>query len=63
MAPSLFNVYAAAAFPGITDLLHGIDELEDDAKEERYKQLKRHVSDLMIMIQEATRFLMPVFKV
>ena len=62
-APSQFNAYGGAAFPGITDLLHEIEDLDDISKKERYEELKKHVSDLMIMIQAASRFLMPVFKV
>ena len=59
----MFNSYAGAAFPGITDLLHEIEDLDEKSKESRYEELKRHVSDLMIMIQSATRFLYPVYKV
>ena len=59
-APGKFNSYAGAAFPGISDLLHEIDDLKDGAKSARWKEIRRHVSDLMIMIQEAARFLNPV---
>ena len=59
-APGKFNSYGGSAFPGITDLLHEIEDLDRPEKSRRYEKLKRHVSDLMIMIQEATRFLMPV---
>ena len=58
-APGKFNSYAGSAFPGITDLLHEIDDLEEMAKEARWKKIRRHVSDLMIMIKEAARFLKP----
>merc|ERR1719225_25987 len=58
-APAKYNSYAGSAFPGIADLLHEIDDLEIEAKEARWKELRRHVSDLMIMIQEAARFLSP----
>ena len=57
-APSKFNAYGGAAFPGITDLLHEIEDLASDEKTKRYKELKKHVSDLMIMIKEASRFLL-----
>ena len=56
-------MYGASAFPGISDLLHEIDDLEVDDKEARWKEIRRHVSDLMIMIQEAARFLKPVEKI
>ena len=57
-APSKFNSYGGAAFPGIIDLLHEIDDLDNDSKKKRYEKLKRHVSDLMIMIKEASRYLL-----
>ena len=59
-APGKFNSYEGGAFPGISDLLHEIDDLDDIPKAARWKEIRRHVSDLMIMIQEATRFLNPV---
>ena len=59
-APGKFNSYAGAAFPGISDLLHEIDGLDSEAKKDRWKDIRRHVSDLMIMIKEAARFLRPV---
>ena len=59
-APAKFNQYAGSAFPGISDLLHEIDDLDDEAKSAQWKEIQRHVSDLMIMIQEAARFLNPV---
>ena len=62
-APAKFNSYAGAAFPGISDLLHEIDDLEDNAKTTRWNEIQRHVSDLMIMIQEAAHFLDPVEKI
>ena len=42
------------------NLLHEIDDLDDDAKASRWKEIRRHVSGLMIMTQEANRFLNPV---
>ena len=56
-SPALFDSYAGAAFPGIGDLIHKIDELEGDELTQRVKELKRHVSDLMIVIQNAASFL------
>ena len=58
-APGKFNAYGGAAFPAIGDLLHEIDDLEPKEKSKRWEQLKRHVSDLMIMINEAAGFLRP----
>ena len=61
--PGKFNQYAGSAFPGISDLLHEIDDLERDTKSDRWKEVRRHVSDLMIMIQEAARFLRPTERI
>lgn len=58
-APAKFNSYGGSAFPGISDLLHEIDSLEGEAKTQRWNEIKRHLSDLMIMIQAAARFLKP----
>ena len=62
-APSKFNSYGGAAFPAIGDLLHEIEKLTGEEKETRWKEIKRHVSDLMIMVNEAARFLNPVHEI
>ncbi len=62
-APAKFNKYGASAFPGLLDLLHEVDELNEDEKKERWERIKRHVSDLMIMIKSASDFLQPVDKI
>ncbi len=59
-APGKFNAYAGGAFPGISDLLHEIDDLSPPEKSQRVSEIKRHLSDLMIMIQEAASFLKPL---
>ncbi|XP_069165777.1 N-acetylated-alpha-linked acidic dipeptidase 2-like isoform X2 [Procambarus clarkii] len=56
-APSQFDSYAASGFPGITDLLYNMETLTDTERQEREEQIKRHVSDLTIMMQRATSFL------
>ena len=60
IAPSMFDAYGGSAFPGIGDLLHNIDKLLEQEKKMRVKQLKRHVSDLMIVVKRAAEFLRPV---
>lgn len=62
-SPSKFNLYGSQAFPGITDLLHEIEDLDEVSKKERFEQLKKHVSDLMIMIKEASGLLKPSYQV
>ena len=56
-APSYGNVYDSSAFPGLLYLLDGFNELEGSELEERTEKLKRHVSDLMILINNAADFL------
>ncbi len=59
ISPSQFNSYGAGVFPGITDLLHNFDQLPVGSAEyeRRVKDLKIHVSDLMIVIKQARDFL------
>ena len=58
-APSLFDAYGGSAFPGIGDLLYKLDKTEENSEEHRLvvKQLKKHVSDLMIITQRAAHYL------
>ena len=58
-APSLFDAYGGSAFPGIGDLLYKLDETEENGEEYDVvvKQLKKHVSDLMIITQRAAHYL------
>lgn len=60
ISPSMFNSYGSSVFPGITDLLHGIDLLDSDTKAKRVRELEKHVSDLMILIKSAGDFLKDV---
>lgn len=59
-APELYNKYGGSAFPAIHDLLHEIQKLEGEHLEERWEQIRIHLSDLMIMVQSAAKFLSPV---
>ena len=59
-APGKFNKYGGGGFPAIPDLLHNIDRLESKELEKRWKAIKKHVSDLMIMIRAAAKFLKPL---
>ena len=60
-APGKFNIYGGGAFPAISDLLYEHDKLVQDTPEynKRWDLIKRHVSDLMIMTQNAARYLQP----
>ena len=59
-APEMFNKYSGSAFPAIYDLLHEINKLEGKKLEERWEKIRIHLSDLMIMVQSAAKFLSPV---
>jgi len=62
-APSLFDAYGGSAFPGIGDLLYKLDQISDQNSQEYknvIKQIKKHVSDLMIIIKRASHYLQPV---
>ncbi|XP_023326545.1 N-acetylated-alpha-linked acidic dipeptidase-like protein [Eurytemora carolleeae] len=60
IAPSKFDAYGGSAFPGIGDLLYGLDELSETDRTAQIKKLKRHISDLMIVVDRAGKYLRPV---
>ena len=62
-SPAKFNAYNGAAFPGISDLLHDEAEMVGDEKEKRWKEIHRHLSDLMIIFRQAAAWLSPVHDV
>ena len=58
-SPAKFNAYGGAAFPGISDLLHEFDKLEEEERAERLLELRKHLSDLMILFRQAASWLQP----
>ena len=52
-----FLLAAGAAFPGLADLLYDEAELDRKEREERWRQIRKHLSDLMIIFRQATRWL------
>merc|ERR1712179_440091 len=64
VAPSLFDAYGGSAFPGVGDLVYRIEEQDATSPEHSrlLKLLRKHVSDLMIVIGRATRHLLPLGK-
>ncbi len=59
-SPSQFNRYGTSVFPGLTDLLYEVELLTDqDAIDAKWKEIKRHLSDLMIAVKQAAAFLEP----
>ena len=43
--------------PGIGDLLHEVDKLDTDQRKERFKDIQKHLSDLMIVLRQAASWL------
>lgn len=62
-APAKFNKYGASAFPGLSDLIHETELLGAEAYKQRWEEIKKHVSDLMIMTQNAADFLRPIDRI
>merc|ERR1711936_412056 len=62
-APSLFDAYGGSAFPGVGDLLYKLEGFNSTTPEyeKTLKQLKKYVSDLMIIIQRAADYLKPFY--
>jgi hypothetical protein len=44
----------------LTDLVNGIEEMTKDELESRVQQLRRHISDLMVIIHQAADHLKDV---
>ena len=59
-APAKFNAYGASAFPGISDLSFEIEKLTGQAKLDRWEEIKKHLSDLMIIVKSAAAYLKPL---
>ena len=58
-APSKHNLYGASTFPGLKDLTFNLEKLEGEERFSRVEDIKKHISDLMIMMNSAAKFLRP----
>jgi hypothetical protein len=57
-APSLFNSYAGTTFPGLVDLMWGIEGIADPVeKAQRWEEVKRHLATIIYTIESATSVL------
>jgi len=56
-SPAKFDSYAGASFPGIQDLLHDLESLSEEEKKLRFKEVRKHLSDLMIILRQAASWL------
>jgi len=59
VASSIFDAYGGSAYPGVGDLLYSIEKETVDSPEHKrlVKKLRKHVSDVMIVVQRATNHL------
>ena len=48
---------AGAAFPGLSDLRNGVGMLNGEEKVLRFKEVRKHLSDLMIVFRQASSWL------
>jgi hypothetical protein len=60
IAPSQFDAYGGSAFPGLGDLVHGIEDLSESDRSIQIEKLKKHTSDLMILVNRAAMYLKPL---
>merc|ERR1719300_721216 len=56
-SPAKFNAYAGSVLPGLRDLTHGFEKLEEDQKLKKVDEVKKHLSDLMIVFRQAANWL------
>merc|ERR1719400_1696355 len=61
MSPAKFDSYGSGYFPGIGDLLYDFDTLTEEEKKVRVVTLKKHVSQLMVVILRAVDYLKEVY--
>ena len=62
MSPAKFDSYGSGYFPGIGDQLYDFDAQTEDEKNRRLKILRKHVSQLMIVILRAVDHLKEVYR-
>ncbi|XP_076360320.1 N-acetylated-alpha-linked acidic dipeptidase 2-like [Tachypleus tridentatus] len=53
-APSKYDSYSNVGFPQLQDLMFALDPMD---KEKQWQQIRRHISDLMIIIRAAADYL------
>jgi len=65
LSPSLYDSYDASFFPGLTDLLTEIHELQNQGEDASrpIRELRKHVSDLRIAVKQAGDYMHDVWKV
>lgn len=56
-APSAFDMYAGALFPGLVDLLWRIEDTTGDEQARRWQQVKRHLATVIYTVHSASSVL------
>ena len=59
-APSSFDSYAGDTFPGLTDLMYGIERLGDVEAAAQWEKVKQHLATVIFCVNSATFGLKPV---
>ena len=62
MSPAKFDAYGSGYFSGIGDILYDFDNQTPEEQESRKLTLKKHLSDLMIVILRASDHLKEVYR-
>jgi len=57
-APSLYNSYAGSTFPGLSDLMHDIDQ--HPQPDTQWEEVRRHLATIIYCFQSAASVLKPV---
>ena len=55
----MFDSYAGATFPGLVDLMFGIEKLEGEEKVEQWEKVKKHLATIIFCIDSAIFGLKP----
>ena len=51
------NFLAGSSFPGVRDLMHEFDKLDEDEKTAVITRVKKHLSEIMIVFRQAKGWL------
>ena len=58
-APSSFDSYAGATFPGLVDLMWRIDQLSAKEQTQKWEDVKRHLATIIYTVESAISVLKP----
>ena len=52
-----YHILASSVFPALGDLMDKFEQLKDKKKEQRLKEIKKHISDIMLTFRRAASWL------